>query len=650
VIVAVDPLSCAGLLKVISQITMNSFVPRHIQDLNNLSAVKKHWGYDDQPVPCTSDPGSCEYLAIVYHSHDLGVLYNAILWATIMGILLIWGSIRLTRSLTGNKNARRQIGSLDRLKRSITAWRRHYLLPEALRPIFGRTTRLQITILAVLTGYVAIWSFIGIKYKTWKVPVKKHPELHSTRSSLGPWSDRLGSLAFALTPLSVMLSSRESILSLITGVPYQSFNFLHRWLGYIIFLQSALHTIGWSIIEGNFYQPQPTTGRDWIKQTYMIWGTIAMIFLTILVVLSTPWAIKRTGYEFFRKSHYIIAMLYIGACWGHWNKLECWMIASLIVWFIDRGVRLLRSALVHRWYYSGVFVGFTCSDAVVTVFPDSANGDLLRLDFDQQYCSWEIGQHFYLCFTESSVWQSHPFTPCSVPHKNATLTRHTYLIRAKSGETKRLADKLRAKVKSEKQDEFSTAVILSGPTGTSIVKDIRRDDNILCIAGGTGITFVLPVLLSLADSSRSEDRKVELVWAIRKHSDMEWIRPELEALRAADIEVRVFVTRYNDTPAVDNLASTADKETSISHDHLSVRDLSATTESSASARHPDLASTVVQFVDQTVRGRSLVYASGPGGMITDLRTVVAQCNSASKVWKGDDRFDVELVCDDRLEW
>jgi len=635
---------------------MNSLIPRHIQDLGAPSNVVKHWGYDDQPVPCTSDAKSCEYLAIVYHSHDLGVLYNAILWATILGILLIWGSVRLTQFwLTKGTNVqlrRSQNGTLDRLKRSLTAWRRHYLLPESMRSIFGRTTRLQILILAVLTGYLAIWSFVGMKYKTWTgIPVKKHPELHATRTTLGPWADRVGSLAFALTPLTVMLSSRESILSLVTGVPYQSFNFLHRWLGYLIFVQSALHTIGWCVIEGRLYQPQPSTGRDWIKQPYMIWGTVAMIFITFLFVGSTPWAIRKTGYEFFRKSHYIMAMLYIGACWGHWDKLECWMIASLVVWLMDRAARLLRSAYVHRWYYSGVFVGFTCSDAIVTVFPDSANGDLLRLDFDQQYCDWELGQHFYLCFPECSVWQSHPFTPSSLPAKNAKLNRHTYLIRAKSGETKKLADKLSAKVKSEKQDELSTPVILSGATGTSIVKDMRSDDNILCIAGGTGITFVLPVLLSLAEQSRSEDRKVQLVWSIRKHSDMKWVRQELETLRAADIDVRVFVTRYNDTPAVDNQASTEGKATSrVSHEHLSVQDLSATTEASASARHPDLASTVVEFVDETVRGRTLVYASGPGGMITDLRTAVAQSNSASKVWKGDDRFDVELVCDDRLEW
>lgn len=46
----------------------------------------------------------------------------------------------------------------------------------------------------------------------------------------------------------------------------------------------------------------------------------------------------------------------------------------------------------------------------------------------------------------------------------------------------------------------------------------------------------------------------------------------------------------------------------------------------------------------------MIYASGPGGMIADVRAAVACRNSPSMVWKGDERGVVELVCDDRLEW
>jgi ferric-chelate reductase len=36
-------------------------------------------------------------------------------------------------------------------------------------------------------------------------------------------------------------------------------------------------------------------------------------------------------------------------------------------------------------------------------------------------------------------------------------------------------------------------------------------------------------------------------------------------------------------------------------------------------------------------------------MVTDVRNTVAGCNEASKVWRGEDEADVDLVFDERLE-
>jgi hypothetical protein len=51
---------------------------------------------------------------------------------------------------------------------------------------------------------------------------------------------------------------------------------------------------------------------EWIKQEYMIWGIVAQAFITFLFVFSLRPVIRWTGYEFFRKSHFIVAILYIG--------------------------------------------------------------------------------------------------------------------------------------------------------------------------------------------------------------------------------------------------------------------------------------------------------------------------------------------------
>lgn len=668
--------------------------PRHIQNMSEAKSIEPHWGYPGRAVPCTNDAGSCEYLDVVYHSHDLGIMYTGIFWATVGGILFFWG---LGRRLYGRPNqgpwlsgstARQETetkGGISRVKNTTASFGRRYLLPDCLNPIFGRTTRLQVLILLTLTGYLTAWSFVGIVYKKWVTPVKNMPGVYNTRTSLGPWSDRIGILAYALTPLSVMLASRESVLSLITGVPYQRFNFLHRWLGYIVFLQSALHTIGWSVVELRLYQPQPKVGLEWIAQRYIIWGVIAMFFLTAMIVLSTPWAIRRTGYEFFRKTHYVVAMLYIGACWGHWSKLNCFLIPSLVIWFIDRGIRLTRSALLHYNYLQGGRVGFRSADACVRHFPDAKNGDVVRLDFAHPQEPWSVGEHFYLCFPEVSIWQSHPFTPCSVPKPRSDGQQvHSYVLRAKKGATKSLAELLSGKsvagAEAKEVDDRTasrTSVILSGPYGRSIVSQLLPDTNILCVAGGTGVTFVLPVILDLMNRSPVHDRQIQFVWVVRQHGDISWIRQELDSLHTAtsthNLTIRIFVTRESgpneckttipqaqSKPCMreasiefssSSLSSskTPEKEWGIGGGSYSIQHLGAM-EADSESRHPNLEAIVRGFVGSTVRGATTVFASGPGGMVSDLRRTVAICNSGKKVWQGNERFDVSLVCDDRLEW
>ncbi|POR33537.1 Ferric-chelate reductase [Tolypocladium paradoxum] len=645
---------------------------RHIQNFTEGNATQPHWGYADRIVPCKNDPGSCAYLDAVYDAHDLGMLYVGIFWASIGGILLLWAFLKhLGRPSmqppprgTGHGG-----GGLGKLRRTTGAVTRRYLLPEANHLVFGRTTRFQVFILAILSGYLLVLTFVGIVYNTWITPVKNMPGVYNTRTSLGPWSDRVGVIAYALTPLSVMLSSRESLLSMLTGVPYQSFNFLHRWLGYIIFAQGALHTIGWCVVEIRLYQPQPSVGIEWIAQTYMIWGVVAMFLLTLLFVLSTPWGIRLTGYEFFRKAHYVLAMVYIGACWAHWENLQCFLLPSLLLWGLDRGARFVRTALLHHHPSSYTNPGFSPVQAIITRFPDAEHGDVLRLDFENEQDCWSIGQHFYVCFTECSIWQSHPFTPLNAPMVEGGAVKHSYILRAKSGETKKLAGLAIAKqanVGDMGPDANSspgptTPVILTGPYGENTMDRITTGSNIVCVAGGTGITYVLPILLQLSRQRPVPDRKVELIWAMRHSSNVAWVREEMISLRkaqkASTLTIRLFATRDaegSEDKMVKNGKNIADVGSSCSedacpcNDAVSVRRIGE--EGTGGSRHPDLCRLVGDFVESTISGRTVVFASGPGGMITDLRSIVAARNSASRVWNGQEKFDVDLVCDDRLEW
>lgn len=678
----------------------------HIQNFSDGSSYEPHWGYYSRVVPCTNDAGSCAYLDLVYHAHDLSMLYTGIFWSSIGGILLLWAigrrlfpsrtadeTLLLRRDktesqglLTAEDNAESQrqghaIGGLERLKRTTASFRTRYLLPDFAPRILGHVTRLQVLILLVLAGYLLVFSFVGMTYKVWVTPVKKDPSKHNIRTALGPWADRIGVLAYALTPLSVLLASRESVLSLVTGIPYQSFMFLHRWVGYIILIQSSLHTLGWIIVERGLYQPQPSSWTSVASETYIQWGFAALGLLVLLWVFATPLGIRLTGYEFFRKAHYVLAMVYVGAIIGHWKQLDCFLIPGIALWFLDRLARAFRTWMLHyRWIPSEGRWGFESAKARLTSWEDG-DGDVVRLDFDHAQQAWEVGQHFFLCFTELSVWQSHPMTPLSVPVvDDAGRVRHSYIIRARKGETKKLAQ-LAAKKTAEagdKSGELTTSVVLTGPYGVDILTGLTPETNVLCVAGGTGITFVLPVLLSLVREKRLSGRKVQLIWAVRREVDARWVKEELEEIEEAGcshgVKVDVFVTReqknhHHHPPRLNDDAAETGGKTGEKKDEVDGTVASASSSSSTAGgcdcndathhhptntdvpaeRRPHLGDIVRDFVGSAARGPTTVYASGPGGMIGDLRSAVAGVSEAGKVWRGERRGDVRLVCDDRLE-
>lgn len=193
--------------------------------------------------------------------------------------------------------------------------------------------------------------FVSIVYQTWITPVKNtSPQLYNTRTGLGGFSDRIGAIAYALTPLTIALSTRENMLTLLTGIPYQHFMFLHVWTGRIIYIQGMLHTVAWTLVEGKFYQPQPSVWNTFIKEDYIIWGVVAMVLLSLLFFGSFKAVIRLFGHEIFRKTHYIFAAVYMGACWKHWDKLACWMYPGIALLLIDRVLRLFRSGLMHIGY------------------------------------------------------------------------------------------------------------------------------------------------------------------------------------------------------------------------------------------------------------------------------------------------------------
>lgn len=126
---------------------------RHIQDHDGDNNYVRYWGYWSRVVPCENDAGSCEYLAGVYWMHSVSMIYTFIMWGVLLGIAVVWLTIRGWRM--GGNMATWFDKALDRLA---TLRRRRLIQDTPMKWMFGRVSRLQVVILAVLSGYLTIFS------------------------------------------------------------------------------------------------------------------------------------------------------------------------------------------------------------------------------------------------------------------------------------------------------------------------------------------------------------------------------------------------------------------------------------------------------------------------------------------------------------
>ena len=443
-----------------------------------------------------------------------------------------------------------------------------------------------------------------------------------------------------MTPFTVLLASRESILTMLTGIPYQHFNFLHRWCGRIIFAQAALHTIGWTVVEAYYYGPSPDVYYLFLTNMYAVFGCVATGLITFLTIFSMKRVIRWTGYEFFKITHSIGAILYIGACWGHWDKLWCWMVASLVLVGIDQGARFIRTCYLH--FGGKGRIGFRRGMADVQIIGE---GDdvIVRLDFDFEQEAWEPGQHFYLCFPSLSIWQSHPFTVSSMPDITSKVQHHTYLLRARKGQTAQLA---------ALAGQTDVPVIMTGPYGPGWPQHIT--DNVLAVAGGTGVTFTLPIVIASLRQLIVPQATVDFVWVIRRAQDLLWLNKEFVELKSMlaknpGLRINIFVTR-EDTPHIPICCNRPGKQPQQNADPEkgpSTNISSTSSESELSQRatlqellaidqerfhvellgshHPTMPTVVTSFMERANKrgGYIQIVGSGPESMGSDLRAAIS---------------------------
>lgn len=250
------------------------------------------------------------------------------------------------------------------------------------------------------------------------------------------------------------------------------------------------------------------------------------------------------------------------------------------------------------------------------------------------------GTYYFVYFPGLRFWETHPFTlagrskqiddtpsygsSSDQPSDKETGTQSprvtelssepsdsymTFMIRPRDGMTKRLRDKLVSKSES---GPLNVRVFLEGPYGTPARLD--HFDDVLFIAGGSGITTVLPYLrMFFEDQAKSQTPpNVRLAWVVR---DEGFVRDVLandlrvtegSALAASKLNMEFYITSSSGT----------------STPTLKVEESgNAGSDARFKRMRPDIHSMVDNFVNQS-QGRSAVFVCGPAEIADTTRQAV----------------------------
>lgn len=360
---------------------------------------------------------------------------------------------------------------------------------------------------------------------------------------------RTGAFAYIYAPLIWLFGGRNNILLWASNWSRSTFLVLHRWVARIFTLQVLLH----SIIAVVLYKAEGTYD-DAVKSPYWIWGIVATLSSVILTFGSGLY-VRKYSYEFFLLQHIVLSAILIVGCWYHAYDLykylggyQDWMIAISAIWMFDRLGRAVRIAVAGPR----------------RVRVTALNEDYVRIDIPGIRWGSDPGKHVYVYFPTLHPfrpWENHPFSLLQTallqpPHANLhsdsgslssaerserhqdveknyavqsntkTVAGHTrsnlgltLYIRKSTGMTKGLAA----------HDNLFT--LIEGPYPNNSTRDVLLCDRLLLIAGGIGITGLLPFV--------NNHWNVKLAWSVKDSAQC--LVQELDgALSAiADKEVRI---------------------------------------------------------------------------------------------------------------
>ncbi|QDS74062.1 hypothetical protein FKW77_009379 [Venturia effusa] len=400
-----------------------------------------------------------------------------------------------------------------------------------------------------LVAYVVVSVVITCWAISWHKPKAK---------ILSQLTQRTGYLAIVnMLPLFI-LAGRNNPLIKLTGITFDTYNLIHRWLGRIVVTEVVIHG-GWKSMAMSLN-----------KSPFILSGTIAAAAM-VGILFQSPSVFRHAFYETFLHMHQALAALIVGAVWVHLEEFpqeKMFLKGVLAVWVIERGIRLVRIC------YRNIGNGGTRAD--VEVLPGDAVRVTMKLARPWRFSP---GQHAYIYMPSIGFWMSHPFSVAwseeegsqqqiveekgldmgSIESQDVLTVKKTsisFIIRARTGFT----EKLFRKADRSPSGRFSTLAWAEGPYGS---QQLHSFGTVLLFAAGVGITHQVPHVRDLVagyGNGTVAARKVVLVWIIQSPEHLEWIRPWMTEIlglpkRREVLKILLFVTRPKSTKEIHSPSS-----------------------------------------------------------------------------------------------
>lgn len=344
----------------------------------------------------------------------------------------------------------------------------------------------------------------------------------------------------AQVPLIFLLAMKNSIVGALIGSSHERLNWLHRTVARCLLFTVTIH-FGFFWREWWIYRAIESE----LQVMTMVKYGLSAWFVLIWIVISSFAPIRNMRYEVFVVQHIISFIALITLIMLHVPSY-----AAVYIWIpvgfyaFDRTIRTGRLIYRNLSIFHGKRSGLLSCKANLTALPGRATRITIQ---NPPLRSWSPGQHVFISIPSISPFQSHPFTIASSP--SSTRNEISFVVRSHAGFSRRLYDRATSVLPrtSRPAKENSFTVILDGPYGRP--PNFLQYETLVLIAGSTGATFTVPILLHVLQStSASCVRRIQFVWIVKAGSNFEWFANEiadaLELAKGKDIilDVRGFVT------------------------------------------------------------------------------------------------------------